>query len=157
VDEFPDEPGEKPDSRTPKVLATAGGVRVKSDGVTPPAHGTVRVIIRDSQVFGIRGRHEIARRLDIGEFVLEALYLPFYRRKWKRTTTMTNEDAAKSLPSGEPSPVHGEGQMGVSIRERDHAAGEGQLLASPFPARTQSGWIGVGELPVDAADSQFLA
>lgn len=36
-------------------------------------------------------RSEPSERKNFGEFV-QHVYLPFYRRKWKRTTIMTNED-----------------------------------------------------------------
>lgn len=36
-------------------------------------------------------RSEPSERRSFGEFVHD-VYLPFYRRKWKRSTTMTNED-----------------------------------------------------------------
>ena len=36
-------------------------------------------------------RSEPSERKGFGEFVRD-VYLPFYRRKWKRSTTMTNED-----------------------------------------------------------------
>lgn len=36
-------------------------------------------------------RSEPSERKSFGDFVRD-VYLPFYRRKWKRTTTMTNED-----------------------------------------------------------------
>ena len=36
-------------------------------------------------------RSEPSERKSFGDFVRN-VYLPFYRRKWKRTTTMTNED-----------------------------------------------------------------
>ena len=37
-----------------------------------------------------------SERKSFGDFV-EYVYLPFYRRKWKRTTVMTNEDRSVGL------------------------------------------------------------
>jgi integrase len=39
----------------------------------------------------INNRSEPSEQMSFGDFVRD-VYLPFYRRKWKRTTVMTNED-----------------------------------------------------------------
>src|ERR1700693_1042431 len=39
----------------------------------------------------INNRREPSSQINFGDFVRD-IYLPFYRRKWKRSTTGTNED-----------------------------------------------------------------
>jgi len=66
-------------------------------------------------------RKEPSEQTSFGDFIRD-VYLPFYKRKWKRSTTMTNEDRLAAKSSDAPN--------GRKVRTIAGANRESQLLDS---------------------------